>query len=254
MRRAASNVFAATAFFVAVMTACSDSDPAAPQATVPPNVNVASTSSTSIRVTFDPAAGATGYLIERATVGGTFARVGTPASSPFDDGGLAAATTYRYRVASVRGTDTSAFSAERSATTATVGASGSDTLSGTIIADLRLDRDTLYVLRGFVKVANGATLTIESGTRIVGASDVPGSALFVLRGARIDAQGTADAPIVFTSAKAPGTRRPGDWGGLLLIGNGCINRTGAVILEGSNANIENVGAPGIDYGGNTTCP
>ena len=130
----------------------------------------------------------------------------------------------------------------------------SDTLSGTIASDRRLDRDTVYVLRGFVKVANGATLTIESGTRIVGASDVPGSALFVLRGARIDAQGTAEAPIVFTSAKEPGSRRPGDWGGLLLIGNGCINRTGAVILEGSNANIENGGAPGIDYGGNTGFP
>ena len=254
MRFETSTLLPATAFLLATLAACSDSDPTSPQAATPGNVVATSMSSTSIRVTFDAAPGATRYIIERAPAAGSFAVVGSPASSPFDDTGLAAATPYRYRVASVRGSDTSAFSAERSAATAAAGAAGSDTLSGTIVANRRLDRDTVYVLRGFVKVANGATLTIESGTKIVGASDVPGSALFVLRGARIDAQGTADAPIVFTSAKAPGTRRPGDWGGLLLIGNSCINRTGAVILEGSNANIENGGAPGIDYGGNTALP
>lgn len=254
MRFEAFRLLPAAALLIATLAGCSDSDPTRPQAVTPTNVTAVSTSSTSIRVTFDAAPGSGEYIVERAPVGGAYLVAGNPSASPFDDAGLAAATTYRYRVASVRGSDTSAFSAERMATTAAVGAAGSDTLSGTIAANRLLDRDTVYVLRGFVKVANGATLTIQSGTRIVGASNVPGSALFILRGARIDAQGTADAPIVFTSSRAPGTRRPGDWGGLLLIGNGCINRTGAVILEGSNANIENGGAPGIDYGGNTAVP
>ena len=252
--RLVSRLLPAAAFLIGPLAACSDSDPAGPRAAVPANVTAVPTSSTSIRVTFDAAPGASRYIVERADAAGAFAEVGAPASLSFDDTELVAATTYRYRVASVRGSDTSAFSAERTAMTFALGAGGSDTLSGTIAANRRLDRDTVYVLRGFVKVANGATLTIESGTRIVGASDVPGSALFILRGAKIDARGTADAPIVFTSSRAPGSRRPGDWGGLILIGNGCINRGGAVILEGSNANIENGGAPGIDYGGNTAFP
>ena len=55
-----------------------------------------------------------------------------------------------------------------------------------------------------------------------------GSSLFILRGAKINAVGTADAPIVFTSSRAVGQRQPGDWGGLIIIGNAKINRSGTV--------------------------
>ena len=37
--------------------------------------------------------------------------------------------------------------------------------------------------------------------------------------------GTADLPIVFTSSRAAGQRQPGDWGGLILVGNAPSNRT-----------------------------
>ena len=40
-----------------------------------------------------------------------------------------------------------------------------------------------------------------------------------MRGAKITAIGTAAAPIVFTSSRQPGQRQPGDWGGLIIIGN-----------------------------------
>jgi hypothetical protein len=43
-----------------------------------------------------------------------------------------------------------------------------------------------------------------------------GSALFVLRGAQIVANGTAAAPVVFTSQRSAGNRSPGDWGGLVI--------------------------------------
>ena len=102
---------------------------------------------------------------------------------------------------------------------------GAATLSGSISGNRTLSADTTYTLSGFVQVASGATLKIEAGTRIVGDSTVPGSSLWILRGAKIDAQGTADAPIVFTSAKAEGSRKPGDWGGIIIVGNGLINRT-----------------------------
>ncbi len=103
--------------------------------------------------------------------------------------------------------------------------SGVAKLSGTMSADRTLSADTTYTLSGFVQVASGATLTIEPGTKIVGDPDVPGSSLWILRGAKIDAEGTADAPIVFTSGWEPGSRKPGDWGGIIIIGNGVINRT-----------------------------
>src|SRR5262249_10077496 len=45
-------------------------------------------------------------------------------------------------------------------------------------------------------------------------------------------------PIVFTSAKTTG-RQPGDWGGLILVGNAKINRSGSVEVEGTNTSAQN---------------
>lgn len=109
---------------------------------------------------------------------------------------------------------------------------GAAVLTGTIAANRTLSSDTVYTLSGYVKVQAGATLTIEPGTTILGDSTVAGSSLWILRGAQINANGTATDPIVFTSAKAVGTRAPGDWGGIILIGNGIINRTGTINTEG----------------------
>jgi hypothetical protein len=77
----------------------------------------------------------------------------------------------------------------------------------------------------------------------------------VLRGAKIQAVGTADAPIVFTSSRAAGQRQAGDWGGLIIVGNGLINRSGSVEIEGSGTDGQTVGG-GKNYqvlysGGNT---
>jgi len=121
-----------------------------------------------------------------------------------------------------------------------------------ITTDITTDRlfhaETTYTLSGFIKVANGATLTIEAGTKIVGDFDVPGSSLFVLRGAKIIAIGTAEQPIVFTSEKSSG-RQAGDWGGLIIVGNGTINRADPTILEGTGTNATT--NPQVNYGGGT---
>lgn len=236
--------------FVALL-ACGENgtDPQPPA--VPSGVAVSATSSTTARISFNPVSGATTYIVQRAPSTGAFVTVGSTTASPFDDTGLTPSTTYRYQVATVRGTDTSAFSGIVATTSLAPGQGGQIRLEGNITANRRLDRDTVYVLYGFVKVQNGATLTIESGTRIVGDSTIPGSALFILRGAMIDAQGTAENPIVMTSQRAPGFRKPGDWGGLILVGNGQINRTNNPTLEGSDAAVPNGGSPGIQYGGGT---
>ncbi len=127
---------------------------------------------------------------------------------------------------------------------------GSAVLSGAITTNRTLSKDTTYTLSGYVTVANGVILTIPAGTKLVGDTLISGSALFILRGARIIANGTSSEPIVFTSARSAGNRRPGDWGGLILVGNARNNRSGTVIVEGSGGG-PGTGTVGIVYTGGT---
>jgi hypothetical protein len=96
-----------------------------------------------------------------------------------------------------------------------------------------------YVLRGAVFVEDGATLNIAAGTRIIGESGSVGT-LVVLQGGRLNAIGTAQAPIVFTSDQPIGQRGRGDWGGLIINGRAPVN------LEGGQG--EGEGDTGV-YGG-----
>src|SRR5512134_626266 len=225
---------------------CGDGDNTGPGTVNPPaTVTAQASSSTTADVTFSAVIGATGYIVERATgaSGGTFAQVGTPVTSPFSDTGLEPNTTYRYRVAAVSGSATSGFSSEAQVTTL---ASGRQVVN--VTADITTNTtwvaDNVYRLQGFRKVTSGATLTIQPGTRIEGDVGTLGSSLFVLRGARIQAVGTAANPIVFTSSQAAGTRQPGDWGGLVIVGNGLINRSDPTNLEGTGTTADN---PLINY-------
>jgi hypothetical protein len=92
-----------------------------------------------------------------------------------------------------------------------------------------------YVLEGGVYVGDdnksNAELYIEPGVKIYGQSGA--DFLVVTRGSKIFAQGTAQAPIVFTSAKAS-QRKRGEWGGLVLNGNAPLNvcKSGVCEAEG----------------------
>ncbi|MEN6619019.1 MAG: hypothetical protein ABFC28_05930 [Rikenellaceae bacterium] len=88
----------------------------------------------------------------------------------------------------------------------------------------------VYVMKGWIYVTNGATLTIESGTVIKGDKETK-AALIVEMGGKIVAQGTDDAPIVFTSNQPAGSRKPGDWGGIIICGKARNNKT-EMIIEG----------------------
>ena len=80
-----------------------------------------------------------------------------------------------------------------------------------------------YILKGYVYVTEGATLTFEAGCLIK--SDITEKgALIIERGAKLIADGRANNPIVFTSGKAVGARAPGDWGGIILLGKAPTNR------------------------------
>jgi Secretion system C-terminal sorting domain len=89
-----------------------------------------------------------------------------------------------------------------------------------------------YVLSGFVYVTSGATLTIQPGTLILGNFATKGS-LIITKGAKMNAAGTANQPIVFTSQQDAGLRAPGDWGGVILLGQAPINVPGgSAVIEG----------------------
>jgi hypothetical protein len=225
---------ALAALLGAGLAACGDDDPVAPPA-VPPaptGLTAVAQSETSVLVSWAAVTGATSYVLERAAAPTptSFTAVGgSITTTSHTDQGLTPDVAYTYRVAAVNASGTGSFSTPASVT---VEGAAVATLSGNISTDRTLFADTLYTLSGYVKFGGGSTLTIQPGTTIVGDPAVLGSSLWILRGSQIDAQGTAAAPIVFTSGKPAGSRAPGDWGGIIIVGNGVVNRSGTVLTEG----------------------
>ncbi|MCS7004753.1 MAG: hypothetical protein NZM38_05445 [Cytophagales bacterium] len=105
-------------------------------------------------------------------------------------------------------------------------------LSGAIEKDLILYNSNVYLLKGPVFVRGGATLFIEPGTLIMGEQATAG-ALIITKGSKIIANGTREQPIIFTSAQPVGKRAPGDWGGVVILGDAQINiPAGELQMEG----------------------
>lgn len=104
-----------------------------------------------------------------------------------------------------------------------------------------------YKITGLIYVRNNATLTIQPGVVVKGVFTNTGTALIVTKGAKLNAVGTPTSPIVFTSAKPAGTRAPGDWGGIVLLGKAGFNVNGGVNnIEGITASVN------TEYGGGAT--
>ena len=119
------------------------------------------------------------------------------------------------------------------------------TISSEITTNTTWTAGNTYSLGGQIYVKNNATLTIEAGVII--RSTAAGAGLFVTKGAKLIAEGTATSPIVFTSGNTIGNRSRGDWGGIILLGKGSFN------INGGINNIEGI-PPGTDtqYGGGAT--
>lgn len=119
-------------------------------------------------------------------------------------------------------------------------------LEGRITENRTLKAAYTYKLRGLVYVTNGAILTIEPGTKIVGENGKNGG-LIVTRSCKIIADGTADKPIVFTSEAA--TPQRGDWAGVVILGNAPTNASfngvqGIGEIEGGINNSDGLGLYG----------
>lgn len=98
----------------------------------------------------------------------------------------------------------------------------SNVISG-VISSSKFYAKGKWVLKGYVYVTEGATITFEAGC-VVQSDITEKGALIIERGAKLIASGTKDNPIVFTSGKAVGSRAPGDWGGIILLGKAPTNR------------------------------
>lgn len=103
--------------------------------------------------------------------------------------------------------------------------------------------DSIYTLQGRISVINGATLTIQPGCLIKAQSGVGAvaSSLVIARGSKIMAEGTAGAPIIFTSVidsigvgqlESPNLDEDvqGLWGGVVILGYAPIS-AGSVPLQ-----------------------
>lgn len=129
-------------------------------------------------------------------------------------------------------------------------------LTSSITANTTWTRNNVYILDTKIFVEAGALLTIEPGTVIKGrakANPADATALVITRGARINANGTAAAPIIFTaesdnmSTSSPNLTESdrGLWGGVVILGRARIN---TVSGQGNVEGIATTDARGI-YGG-----
>lgn len=109
-----------------------------------------------------------------------------------------------------------------------------EVIEGQITANKTLSADKTYLLRGYVRVMDGATLEIPAGTIIKG-EQASKAALIIERGGRIKANGTASKPIIFTSDRPVGSRGIGDWSGIIICGKSTVNSAdGTSLYEGGS--------------------
>lgn len=93
-------------------------------------------------------------------------------------------------------------------------------LKGELTANKTLLKDKVYALSGEYIVKTGATLTIEEGVKIVAmTNDESVDYILVQQGAKIEAVGTKENPIIMTSDK----KESGAWGGLHICGKAHTN-------------------------------
>ncbi|MFK5959680.1 MAG: hypothetical protein QM495_12535 [Lutibacter sp.] len=108
-------------------------------------------------------------------------------------------------------------------------------LNGQLEENFTLNPATSYELTGSFIVTEGVTITIPAGTQIEADNGGTDVYIAILKGGKININGTDNNPVVMSSFNG----NPGDWGGLTICGN-------ATTTAGVNAEAE-VG--GFIYGG-----
>jgi hypothetical protein len=154
-------------------------------------------------------------------------------------------------VADESGTESPSFSARTSESLF-----GPVTLASVISTNRTLSKDTLYEINGKVCVTGGATLRIPAGTRIEGLYNADpnlASCLIITKTGKLICTGGQTSPVVFTSSlknlpSARTTRQPGDWGGIVILGDAPSNKPTTQVIEGINSTTVPEGVD-VTYGG-----
>lgn len=241
---------------VAIFTACDEEEQVfkAPTVTAPANQTVLSGQQIDMTFNFTSEGG---FASSSVTATNGTAVVKTDAS--------AGATSGTIVVTFTGGTETGAGSAVLTVTdkenqsgsaTAVISVNEEQTVvpvSGNVTENTTWETGKVYVLESRIAVVSGVTLTIQPGVIVKGqaGTGANATALLVARGGKIMAEGTADAPIIFTSVAdeiMPGqiaspNLEPtlnGLWGGLLILGNAPISADApSVQIEGIPASDQN---------------
>ncbi len=108
-----------------------------------------------------------------------------------------------------------------------------NTYGGELTQGASFTCDKTYILDKKIYIPSGQTLSIQPGTVIKGAPNVvsaEATALVIMKGGRIIANGTESCPIVFTAQEDPmdGTypvTNKGKWGGVVVLGKAYNNLT-----------------------------
>ena len=119
--------------------------------------------------------------------------------------------------------------------------------SGTVPTNLRLTAGNVYQISGRVDVGfdrgaalnagTAASLTIDPGVRVYGSSSA--DVLIVNRGSQIFINGTAQAPVIFTSrndiagTQTDKARASREWAGLIVLGAAPIRGCSTAVAQGS---------------------
>ncbi len=138
-------------------------------------------------------------------------------------------------------------------------------IDGNITANTTWETGKTYILKSRIAVVSGVTLTIQPGVIVKGeaGTGANATALLIARGAKLMAEGTAQAPIIFTSVADEITAGQvvspnldptinGLWGGLLILGKAPISADAeAVQIEGIPASDQNGLYGGTDAADNS---
>ena len=129
------------------------------------------------------------------------------------------------------------------------------TITGNITTNTTLTSDKIWIIQSRVSVVDGVTLTIEPGTIIKAEAGTGANAscLIVARGGKVNAQGTPEQPIIFTSiaddiqvgqviGNSLNENIYGLWGGIIICGKAPISAPGnmqSIQIEGIPASDQN---------------
>ncbi|MEL6558905.1 MAG: hypothetical protein AAFQ94_12025 [Bacteroidota bacterium] len=268
--------FLIVSFIAAGISSCNDDEPvnnAAPAVTSPAISSLETGGSVTLDFTYTSEAG---FASAAVTVSGGTADITTNGTAGETTGTITvtfnAGTTPGAGAVVLAVTDADGNTGEATAVL-TITDGSIVTVTTNITGEVSWTADKTYILDTRVTVVDGATLNIEGGTVIKGAGGqgANSTALLVARGGTLNANGTATAPIIFTSVLdeiTPSQVAGGDftspnlsptqsglWGGVIILGNAPINVTNEEDLAGiPNTESQIEGIPVTDtngrYGGN----